>query len=69
MNKYEVIIFWSDTDKVFVAEIPELKGCVAHGDTQNEALKEVNSVAKDWLMMAKEKGWEIPEPKGRLMYA
>lgn len=69
MNKYEVIIFWSDTDKVFIAEIPELKGCIAHGDTQNEALKEVNIVAKEWLIIAKEKGWQIPQPKGRLMYA
>jgi predicted RNase H-like HicB family nuclease len=69
MNKYEVIIFWSDADKVFIAEIPELKGCIAHGDTQNEALKEVDKVAKEWLAMAKENGWQIPEPKGRLMYA
>ena len=69
MNKYEVIIYWSDVDKVFIAEIPELKGCMAHGDTQNEALKEVNLLAKEWLVMAREKGWQIPEPKGRLMYA
>jgi predicted RNase H-like HicB family nuclease len=69
MNKYEVIIYWSAVDKVFIAEMPELKGCMAHGDTQNEALKEVNLVAKEWLVMAKEKGWQIPEPKGRLLYA
>ena len=69
MNKYEIIIFWSDTDKVFIAEIPELKGCIAHGDTQDEALKEVNKVAKEWLVLAKENGWQIPEAKGRLMYA
>ncbi len=69
MYKYEVIIFWSDADKVFIAEIPELKGCIAHGDTQDKALKEVNLVAKEWLVIAKEKGWQIPEPKGRLMYA
>lgn len=69
MNRYEVIIYWSEVDKVFIAEIPELKGCIAHGDTQREALKEVNYVAKEWLSLAKEKGWQIPEPKGRLMYA
>jgi predicted RNase H-like HicB family nuclease len=68
-NKYEIIIYWSETDKVFIAEIPELKGCIAHGDTQNEALKEINTVAEEWLVMAKEKGWQIPKPKGRLTYA
>ncbi len=69
MNKYEVIIFWSDTDQTFVAEIPELKGCIAHGDTQDEALKEVNVVAQKWIEIAREKGWDIPNPKGRLLYA
>ena len=69
MNRYEIIIFWSDADKAFIAEIPELKGCMAHGDTQDEALKEVNNVANEWLKLAKEKGWGIPEPKGRLIYA
>ncbi len=69
MNKYEIIIFWSAVDNVFIAEIPELKGCIAHGDTQDEALKEVNIVAEEWLVIAKENGWQIPEPKGRLMYA
>ncbi|MES2701060.1 MAG: type II toxin-antitoxin system HicB family antitoxin [Bacteroidota bacterium] len=69
MNRYEVIIFWSEVDEVFVAEIPELKGCMAHGSTQNEALREVNKVAKEWLAIAKEQGWEIPDPKGRLLFA
>jgi len=69
MNRYEVIIFWSQPDEAFVAEIPELKGCVAHGSTQNEALKEVNILAKEWLKLAKEQGWNIPEPKGRLLFA
>ena len=69
MTKYEIIIYWSDSDKVFIAEIPELKGCVAHGDTQDEALREVNTVAKEWLKMAQEKGWQIPQPKGKLMFA
>jgi predicted RNase H-like HicB family nuclease len=69
MTKYEVIIYWSQTDQVFIAEMPELKGCMAHGDTPDEALKEVYIMAEEWRMLAKEKGWQIPEPKGRLMYA
>jgi predicted RNase H-like HicB family nuclease len=64
MNKYEIIIYWSEADQVFVAEMPELNGCIAHGNTQDEALKEVNIVAHEWLQIAKEKGWYIPEPKG-----
>jgi predicted RNase H-like HicB family nuclease len=67
--KYEIIIFWSDDDKCFVAEMPELKGCTAHGDTYNEALSQVQEVATDWLSIANEKGWTIPEPKGRLVFA
>ncbi len=69
MNKYEIIIYWSKQDQVFVAEMPELYGCIAHGDTQGEALREINIVAEEWLQIAKEKGWDIPEPKSRLMYA
>lgn len=68
-NKYEIIIYWSETDKVFIAEMPELKGCIAHGETQNEALNEINNLAEEWLNMANQKGWQIPEPKGRLIYA
>jgi predicted RNase H-like HicB family nuclease len=69
MSKYEVIIYWSEEDEVFIAEIPELKGCMAHGDSQDEALQNANEVAKEWLKIAKEKNWEIPVPKGKLMYA
>ena len=69
MNKYEIIIYWNETDKIFIAEIPELKGCIAHGQSQDEALKEVSIVAEEWMDIAKEKGWEIPQPKGRLIYA
>ncbi|MDQ6609715.1 MAG: type II toxin-antitoxin system HicB family antitoxin [Bacteroidota bacterium] len=69
MNKYEIIIYWSTSDDVFIAEMPELKGCMAHGNTQDEALKEVNIVATEWMKIAEEKGWEIPQPKGRLVYA
>jgi predicted RNase H-like HicB family nuclease len=69
MSKYEVIIYWSDIDNIFVAEMPELKGCMAHGLTYSEALKQVKMVAMEWIKLAKEKGWQIPEPKGRLVYA
>ncbi|MBD0276738.1 MAG: type II toxin-antitoxin system HicB family antitoxin [Bacteroidota bacterium] len=69
MTKYEIIIYWSAADNVFVAEMPELKGCTAHGDTPDEALKEIKVVAEEWLALAQEKGWQIPEPKGRLLYA
>ncbi len=69
MNRYEVIIYWSQADGVFIAEIPELAGCVAHGETQDEALHEVNIVGKEWLDLATEKGWQIPEPRGRVLYA
>ena len=69
MHKYEVIIYWSDVDAVFIALIPELQGCMAHGETQEEALKEVNVMAEEWLELANEKGREMPVPKGRLMYA
>jgi predicted RNase H-like HicB family nuclease len=69
MNRYEVIIFWSEQDSTYIAEIPELKGCVAHGDTQDIALQEVNLLANEWLNLAKENGWQIPVPKGRLIFA
>jgi predicted RNase H-like HicB family nuclease len=67
--KYQIIIFWSDDDKCFVAEMPELKGCIAHGNTYNEALSQVQEVATNWLNIASEKGWTITEPKGRLVFA
>ncbi len=67
--KYEVIIYWSIENEAFIAEIPELKGCVAHGQTDEEALKNIKFVANEWLTIAKEENWEIPTPKGRLMYA
>lgn len=67
--KYEMIIFWSEEDGVFVAEVPELPGCTAHGETYAEALKEAENAANLWLDTAKEFGREIPAPRGRLRYA
>ena len=69
MSKYEVIIFWSKEDNEFLAEMPELKGCIAHGSTPEEALKEVYIMAEECVALAKENGWFVPEPKGRLIYA
>ena len=69
LSKYEVIIYWSVGDDAFLAEIPELTGCIAHGETYEDALKNVNEVANEWLKIAQIENWAIPEPKGRLMYA
>jgi predicted RNase H-like HicB family nuclease len=70
MNKYEVIIYWSAEDDAFIAEVPELPGCAAHGPTQEGALGNVQDAIRLWLDSAKEFGDPIPEPKGRrLIYA
>ncbi|MXV90753.1 MAG: type II toxin-antitoxin system HicB family antitoxin [Acidimicrobiia bacterium] len=70
MHKYEVILYWSNADDVFVAEVPELAGCMAHGSTQEAALKNVNQAIELWVETAREFGDPIPEPKGeRLMLA
>lgn len=65
MQKYEIILYWSNEDKVFVAEVPELPGCMAHGKTPELALKSVNQAIELWIDTAKEFGDSIPEPKGR----
>ena len=69
MSKYEVIIYWSGADKAFIAEVPELPGCVADGKTYKEALSNVEVVIQEWIETAKEMGRPIPQPKGRLLYA
>ena len=65
MQKYEIILYWSNEDKVFVAEVPELPGCMAHGKTPEKALKSVNQAIELWIDTAKEFGDRIPQPKGR----
>ncbi len=65
MDKYEVIIFWSAEDEAFIAEVPELPGCMAHGASQEEALANAKAAENLWLDTAKEFGDPIPEPKGR----
>ena len=65
MNKYEVIIYWSEEDGAFVAEVPELPGCVAHGPTQEAAFSSAQEAIRLWIDTAREFGDPIPEPKGR----
>ena len=67
--KYEVIIYWSKDDQAYLAEVPELPGCMADGSSYQEALINVEAVIKEWIETARELGREVPEPKGRLMYA
>lgn len=69
MIKYEVIIYWSEEDKAFIAEVPELAGCMADGETYQEALANAEITIKEWIETAKELGRSIPEPKGRLIFA
>ncbi len=70
MDKYEIILYWSEEDKVFIAEVPELPGCMAHGETQETALANAKEAIRLWLDTAREFGDPIPAPKGqRLMYA
>ena len=69
MNKYEIIIYWSDEDRAFIAEVPELPGCVADGQTYQETLANAEIIIQEWIEKAKELGRPIPQPKGRLMYA
>lgn len=70
MYKYEIIIFWSEEDQLFIAEVPELPGCMAHGGTANEALSNAHEAMSHWLETAREFGDAIPQPKGRrLLYA
>ena len=69
MSKYEIIIYWSEEDRVFIAEVPELPGCAADGATYKEALTNVEVIIKEWIETAKELGRPIPQPKGRLVFA
>ena len=69
MIKYEIIIYWSAEDKAFIAEVPELPGCAADGETYQEALANAETVIQEWIETAKELKRSIPEPKGRLVFA
>ncbi len=69
MIRYEVILYWSDEDSAFIAEVPELPGCMADGQTYHEALENVEVTIQEWIDTARELGRPIPQPKGRLLYA
>ncbi len=69
MNKYEIVIFWSDEDKSFIAEVPELSGCMADGKTHQQALSNAEIIINEWIETARELGREIPRAKGRLLFA
>ena len=69
MTKYEIIIYWSDDDQSFIAEAPELPGCAADGKSYQEALSNIEIIIKEWIETAKKMGREVPQPKGKLMYA
>ena len=67
--KYELIIFWSESDDSFIFEVPELAGCKADGETYEEAIANAKMVINDWIETAIKLGREVPKPKGKLMYA
>ncbi len=70
MYKYEIVMYWSDDDNAFVAEVPQLPGCIAHGSTQEDALKNINEAMGLWIDTSRKSGDSIPVPKcHRLMYA
>lgn len=69
MTRYEIVLYWSDEDQAFIAEVPELAGCAADGATRQEALANAETVIEEWIETAKELGRPIPEPKGRLLFA
>ena len=65
MNKYEIIIYWDNEDVLYIAEVPELPGCMAHGNSEEEALLNVKEAIQLWIDTAKEAGDPVPKPKGR----
>lgn len=69
MNRYEIIVYWSDEDECYIAEVPELPGCMADGADRQEVVRNVELVIAQWIETAQEEGREIPVPKGRLLYA
>ena len=68
-NRYELVIYWSEEDGCFLAEVPELPGCMADGASYQEAVKNVEVVIEEWISTANEIGRPVPEPLGKLMYA
>ena len=69
MSKYEIILYWSEDDQAFIAEVPELPGCAADGPTYQEAISNVEVIIQEWIETARELNRPVPEPKGRLHFA
>jgi predicted RNase H-like HicB family nuclease len=69
MSKYEIIVYWSETDNVYIAEVPELAGCMADGKTYTEAVQNAEVVISEWIETALSLGRKIPVPHGKLMFA
>ncbi|MEW6618489.1 MAG: type II toxin-antitoxin system HicB family antitoxin [bacterium] len=69
LDKYEIIVYWSEEDEAFIAEVPELPGCMADGETYQRAISNAEIIIQEWIETAKELGRLIPQPKGRLVYA
>ena len=69
MTKYEIIIYWSEINNFYIAEVPELSGCMADGKTYSEALENAEIIISEWIETAVSLGREVPEPQGKLMYA
>lgn len=67
--KYELIVYWSEEDRSFIVEVPELPGCMADGETYEQAVANAQRVIEEWIETASERGRAMPEPKGRLLYA
>lgn len=67
--KYELIIYWSEEDKAFIAEVPELSGCMADGETYQEVVANAEVIIQEWIETAQSEGRDIPKPKGRLLFA
>ena len=68
-NSYEMIIWWSAEDDAYLVDVPELPGCMAHGLTRQQAIKNAEEAIKFWIKTAKDDGLEIPQPRGRLVFA
>lgn len=68
-NRYEMILYWSKEDDTYVVEVPELPGCMADGPTRQLAIANAEKIIEEWIETAREQGRDIPDPKGRLIYA
>ncbi len=66
---YEMVIYWDARDSIYVVEVPELPGCMAHGASRREAVRQAEEAIASWVLTAKEDGVEMPAPRGKLMFA